>query len=586
MRSPDSARTTSATLLPWLTWRYSAILAVALIALVGTLVYVSLRHDRPIELVVQDDHGVPLANASVIIQDATFLTDAEGIVRLAATDSLQNVTVERDGYVSMVGQIHKDSARNQTVTLERQASKIASTQTTVSMGTPQLMTAQTPATVGATTSAPATPTPQHATHEIAGKITDASGTPIRNAWVAAGDTYVFTSNDGVFLFDSGKVDAVEKLRVFASGYRELVLPAPTNGDPLHVTLELQPIKAIYFNPNISTTEEDVDRLINLINTTELNAIVIDIKEELVFYDTQVGFFREAGTVRPIIDLPALLKKMQDNNIYTIARLVVFKDGLVAEKYNYLGVHDTVTGNLWRDQNGVAWVNPMMHDLWHVNLDLAYEAATLGFDEIQYDYVRFPTDGDVSRAEFGLENTQDARQRSIETFLEMSHQKLIPTGVKLSADVFGYTVIVDDDLGIGQNFAQLGQYVDYLSPMIYPSHWPNGSLGLNGHPNDFPYETVEISMNAATAKLDGNSLKIRPWLQDFSFPGLTPYGDAEVRAQIDAAEATGMSGWMLWDPNNWYHAGALKPEAPSTAASTTPRAIIDRVRTTASIRRNP
>jgi hypothetical protein len=300
----------------------------------------------------------------------------------------------------------------------------------------------------------------------------------------------------------------------------------------------------------------------------------------------VQLFRDAGTVVPIIDVPALLKKMQANHIYTIARLVVFKDGLVAEKFPYLGVHDNQTGALWRDQNGVAWVNPMMHDLWSVNLDLAYEAATLGFDEIQYDYVRFPTDGDMTRVDYGLEDTQEVRERSISKFLQMSHERLIPTGVKLSADVFGYTTIVDDDLGIGQNFAMLGQYVDYLSPMLYPSHWPNGSLALPGHPNDYPYETIEISMSSAVKKLDGNALKIRPWLQDFSFPGLNAYGDAEVRAQIDAAEATGASGWLLWDPNNVYHPGALKPEdgsqAPAPAA--TPNAVIERNWATTSVRR--
>jgi hypothetical protein len=569
------------------TWRYSTIFAVAFVALLGTLAYVTYRDDGPIEITVRDDHGEPLANARVIVQDSMFRTDANGIVRLAAADTPRNVTIEHDGYVTMIGEIHKDSERHQSVTLKPSGNDMALSQSPPASDEPAQLAAQTPATATADETTASTPTPQHAKHEIGGKVTNAAGEPVKNAWVAAGETFVFTSQDGVFLLDAGVAASVKELRVFASGYREQVLPAPANGDPLHVTLELHPVKAIYYNPNITRTEADVDRLINLINTTELNAIVIDIKEELVFYDTNVAFFQEAGTVTPIIDLPALLKKFQDNNIYTIARLVVFKDGLVAEKHPYLGVLDNQTGNLWRDQNGVAWVNPMMHDLWSVNLDLAYEAATLGFNEIQYDYVRFPTDGDMSRVDYGLEPTQDARERSIEKFLKMSHQKLIPTGVKLSADVFGYTVIVDNDLGIGQNFTQLAQYVDYLSPMIYPSHWPNGSLGLPGHPNDFPYETIEISMEAAVAKLDGNSLKIRPWLQDFSFPGMKQYGDAEVRAQIDAAEATGLSGWMLWDPNNWYHAGALKPETPPVVPSiaATPQAITDRNRATTTMRRN-
>jgi hypothetical protein len=375
--------------------------------------------------------------------------------------------------------------------------------------------------------------------------------------------------------------------VFASGYREQVLPAPTNGDPLHVTLELHPVKAIYLNPNVTRAEADVDRLIGLINTTELNAVVIDIKEQHVFYDSGVPFFQEAGTIAPIFDVPAMLQKMQDNDIYTIARLVVFKDGLVAEKYQHLGVRDNQTGNLWRDQTGAAWVNPMLEDVWNANLDLAYEAATLGFDEIQYDYVRFPTDGDMSRVDYGLEDTQEVRERSIETFLQMSHQKLIPTGVKLSADVFGYTVMVNHDLSIGQNFVELSKHVDYVSPMLYPSHWPRGSIAVNGHPNDFPYETIHISMSSAVHKLEGNGLKIRPWLQDFAYPGLQPFDEADVRAQIDAAEAVGVSGWMLWDPNNLYHAGALKPEAPAETPppAATRQGVVDRSRSTTSARRH-
>lgn len=341
--------------------------------------------------------------------------------------------------------------------------------------------------------------------------------------------------------------------------------------PLDVTLELQAIKGIYYNPNISNTQEDIDRLVNIANTTEINAIVIDIKEEMIFYDTNVPFFEEAGVVSPIMDLPAVLKQFEDNGIYTIARLVVFKDSAIAENYPYLAVKDNQTGDLWRDMNGIAWVNPMLHELWDVNIDLAYEAATLGFDEIQYDYVRFPTDGDMSRVGYGLENTQEVRERSIESFLQRSYERLIPTGVKQSADVFGYTVVVQDDLGIGQNLDQLAQHVDYLSPMVYPSHWPEGSLAVDGHPNDFPYETIEISMGLAREQLGGNGLKLRPWLQDFNMPGMRDYGDAEVRAQIDAVEDLGLSGWLIWDPNNWYHDGAFKPEAAPATPQATPAA---------------
>jgi hypothetical protein len=355
---------------------------------------------------------------------------------------------------------------------------------------------------------------------------------------------------------------------------------------MDLQLEIQMIRGLYFNPNISNTQEDIDRFIHMANTTEVNAVVIDIKEELVFYDTKVPLFNETGVVTPILDLPNLLQQFHDNDIYTIARLVVFKDSAVAEKHPELAVIDTQTGGLWRDMNGIAWVNPMDHTLWDANIDLAYEAATLGFDEIQYDYIRFPTDGDLSRVSYGLENSQENREAAIEKFLQRSYERLIPTGVRLSADIFGYTVMVEDDLGIGQNLDQLASHVDYLSPMIYPSHWPNGSMALNGHPNDFPYETVEISMSLAMDQLGGHGLKLRPWLQDFNMPGMREYGDAEVRAQIDAVNDLGLSGWLIWDPNNWYHEGAFAPQVedgpvtlPSTPAVATPTASVKATKST-------
>ncbi len=189
--------------------------------------------------------------------------------------------------------------------------------------------------------------------------------------------------------------------------------------------------------------------------------------------------------------------------------------------------------------------------------------------MQYDYVRFPTDGDLSRVDLGMPNDEAHRVKAITGFLKMTDEKLWPLGGKLSADVFGYTVLTNDDIGIGQNFAELAPYVDYLSPMIYPSHFDTGNMGLNGEPNDYPYETVEITMTAGKRLLDGDALKMRPWLQDFSFFNMTPYGDKQVRAQIDAAEDVGTSGWMLWDPNNKYHDGALQQAERASAPSVEP-----------------
>ena len=238
---------------------------------------------------------------------------------------------------------------------------------------------------------------------------------------------------------------------------------------------------------------------------------------------------------------------------------------IAETYSVhpdLAITDTITGGPWRDKNGVAWVNPMLRELWTPNIDLAVEAANFGFDEIQYDYIRFPTDGDLTRMDFGAEYTEANREAAVQGFLEQSRERLRPTGARQSADVFGFTMLTSDDIGIGQNFANLATILDYLSPMVYPSHYSDGQFGLPGHPNDFPYEIVDISLRAGIEDRGVNPLQIRPWLQDFDLVGMSTYGEAEVRAQIQAANEHGTSGWMLWDPENRFRRSNLDPEQPS------------------------
>ncbi len=561
---PSSPRT----FLPWLGWKFSLLLPLALIGLAATLImhFVVDTQDTIAFRVVDDASGNPVSGARVSVGTQLFTTDTEGVARIPSDQRDQDFTVASDGFAGITGSLG-------TQTADRQPIRLASTGTGGDIAAsltapvdPQPAAANLQPVLGAVTTQPDGSIPSAAgttVTAIEGTVTSEDGTPIQGARVTDGAQLIVTGEDGIFALDAAKIDPAATIRISASGYADGSFPAANATTPVTMALPLRPIKAIYMNPNISDTEADVDRLIEIVNTSDANAIVLDIKEEVIYYDSQVTFFRDAGTVRPIIDIPSLLKKLHDNDIYVIARLVVFKDSIVAEQNPDLAVLNNQTGGLWRDMNGVSWVNPMVHKLWEVNTDLALEAATLGFDEIQYDYIRFPTDGDLSTTDFGIPNTRETREASITKFLEMSRKKLLPTGVKVSADVFGYTLLVDDDLGIGQNFIQLADYVDYLSPMVYPSHFPNGSVAVDGHPNDFPYETIDISMRAGKRKLDGTALQIRPWLQDFDYFDLKPYGDAEVRAQIEAAEKVGTSGWMLWDPNNRYHPGGFPEKEQNT-----------------------
>ncbi len=394
---------------------------------------------------------------------------------------------------------------------------------------------------------------------VEGVVHDTSGEPIQGARITDGSTLAISDAQGMFSLERAGLSRDGELRVSGSGYRDWTAAVGDLEAVTEIQLVLQPIRALYLNPTVTTSVAQVDNLIEVINTTNANAVVIDIKEEWVWYETEVSFFQDAGTVRPAYDIGSLLQKFADNDIYTIARHVVFKDSTVAEGNPEFAVRDVTTGGPWRDINGVAWVNPFIEELWEPNIDLAVEAAGYGFDEIQYDYIRFPTDGDLSTMDFGVEFTQTRRENAIEGFLAQSRDQLLPTGARQSADVFGFTMVVSDDLGIGQNFAQLAEHVDYLSPMVYPSHYSDGQFGLPGHPNDFPYEIVDISLQGGVQLLDGNALQIRPWLQDFDLYGMTPYSSQQIRAQIQAADEWGTSGWMLWDPENRYRLDNLDPE---------------------------
>ncbi len=317
------------------------------------------------------------------------------------------------------------------------------------------------------------------------------------------------------------------------------------------------VKGVYLNPLAGDIDSELALLVDLIDRTELNALVIDVKEDGVYVDTGVPLFQEAGTVLAFYDVDAVLETLRANNIYSIARLVAFKDTLLATARPDLAVLDSGTELPWQDMNGVSWVNPLLDEVQAANVAFAVELAERGFDEIQFDYVRFPTDGDLEAMDFGEPVDAALQIATITAFLASATDELAPLETACSADVFGYTLL-QADIGIGQNVASLSDAVDYISPMLYPSHFPEGSIDVPGHPNDFPAETIETSFAAGVEMLGDDLSLLRPWLQDFSLPGMTEYGPDDVRAQIDAAEAAGASGWMIWNAANVYQEAAFTP----------------------------
>jgi len=316
--------------------------------------------------------------------------------------------------------------------------------------------------------------------------------------------------------------------------------------------------------------ERFNSLINLVETTDLNAMVIDIKEDL----GHLTYIPEEGSSladleigqRLIKDPRAMLEKLEEKEIYPIARVVVFKDTVLAESRHDLTFVDG--DQVWKNNRGESFVNPYLKEVWDYNVQIAIEAAKLGFKEIQFDYVRFP-EGFESRADdlnysFGeYENSEaDPVQRRVEAvtdFVAYAKEQLEPYGVEVSVDIFGYAATLPEAPGIGQNFSKISENVDVISSMIYPSHWTS-YFGI-AKPDLEPYQLVSEYAKVENKVLGAleNPPISRPWLQDFTASYLGAgnykrYGKAEVEAQIKALNEQGIKEFLLWNAGNSYSKG--------------------------------
>lgn len=311
---------------------------------------------------------------------------------------------------------------------------------------------------------------------------------------------------------------------------------------------------------------------SLLESTELNAIVMDVKGDR-------GFIPYTSTVQLAVDIGASRRPMvkdwadwmgwfQERNIYTIARIVVFKDEPLASAHPEWAVINAESEDIWRDRENLGWVDPTREEVWDYNIALAVEAAQQGFDEIQFDYVRFPTDGAIYQATFADENTEENRRAAITGFLSKAREALAPYEVKLAADVFGYTAWRTDDMGIGQQIEVMAPYLDVLSPMLYPSTFEDGLPRLPEYKQAiaFPYEIVNKSTIKAISRVAAinPTLEVRPWIQDF--PDYTfdrrIYTPDEIKLQMEGARQAGARGWMLWDPRIKYTPQALVSAQPA------------------------
>lgn len=323
--------------------------------------------------------------------------------------------------------------------------------------------------------------------------------------------------------------------------------------------EIPKIKGIYITGPIAGSEY-MEELISLIDETELNTVVVDVKNdsgEITWYMENPMVKELEASIRFIPDIEAFLKKMKEHDIYTIARIVCFKDPVLAAARPELAM-TTANGAIITDSNGLAWVNPYRQEVWDYLISISVSAAEAGFDEIQYDYVRFATGSAAESIDFAKNGDTRSKQDVIAGFLTAACEKLHRLGVSVSADVFG-TIMgseIDTEL-VGQDYTRLGEIVDYLCPMVYPSHYGEQVFGLD-IPDAHPYEAVLGAMEISKKELEEipetSRAQVRAWLQAFTaswIKGHIPYGGKEIREQIQAVYDAGYEEWILWNASNSY-----------------------------------
>jgi hypothetical protein len=316
-------------------------------------------------------------------------------------------------------------------------------------------------------------------------------------------------------------------------------PYPTEMRGVHVTMAL------------ASLEGKIDEYLSL-TRQGLNTIELDVKDEngeVGFRNPAVPLAREVGAAERYYNPRRVATQIHAKGVYLIGRVVCFEDPVLSEGKPAYAIK-TPSGAVWRNAAGLGWTNPYDKRVWKYNVDLGVAAAEAGFDEIQFDYVRFPTDGDVSAAVYDGQ-TRQSKPAVIAEFLEYAANRLRPLGVRVSADLFGLSAT--RNMGIGQKPALLAREVDALYPMVYPSHFGPGEYDLPD-PNAQPGRTVALALRDFDVKMRGSEARLIPWLQDFSL-GRT-YTLQDVRDQIQAARDAGAEGFMLWNAGGVYTRAAL------------------------------
>ncbi|MDT8338252.1 MAG: putative glycoside hydrolase [Sulfurimonas sp.] len=382
---------------------------------------------------------------------------------------------------------------------------------------------------------------------FSGTIVDkTTSLPIGNATVNDSRLSVKSDENGTFFIDSNE----DKIFIKAYGYRAYKLDKDEDNDTI-AKLEPITVKALYLSFwRASNNSPRLKDILEIIDKTEINSIVVDVKSEYGSTSYKTSFEKANGygahNDRTNRDIEQFMKLMKSKNIYTIARIVTFKDELQASNNPEYAIKKR-DGTLWRNHDEMAWVDPFDKRAHEYTVSIAEDAARVGFDEINFDYIRFPAKDGLT---FSKESTQQNRVKAISDFLKLAQNRLRKYGVFISVDTYGNICWEDHDMGIGQMIEPLAKYADYLSPMLYPSGFSKGSFGLE-NPSEHPHMVIYKSLKNIEDQIE--SKRLRPWLQSFKDYAhrKIAYNFFEINEQIRATADTNTSGWMLWSPSSTY-----------------------------------
>ncbi len=376
--------------------------------------------------------------------------------------------------------------------------------------------------------------------------------PLKGAMINDEIKTIYSDINGTFSVDNNKT-----FHIKAYGYKRFSFDANTT----QKEFKLQPItvKALYLTFwGANTNSKTIKNILNIVKKTEINAIVVDVKNAYGLTSFKTNFKQAnsygASRQRTIKDITKFIKLMKENDIYTIARIVVFKDEIQAS-HNPDYAIKKLNGKIWRNGDKMAWVNPYDKRSHTYTIKIAEEVAKAGFDEVNFDYIRFPAKKGLK---FCKENTQKNRTEAISNFLNLAQKKLKKYGTFISVDTYGNVCWEKGDVGIGQTIKSLAKHADYICPMLYPSGFSKGSFNVK-HPSEHPYIVIYRSLKHNEKII--SMKRMRPWLQSFRDYAhkKRSYKKVEIQQQIKATQDVNTSGWMIWSPSSRYNINYFKKE---------------------------